>query len=72
MKIPTLPGYEPRKKIGNDNNVTNTMNAIELANRGATLLRSGKYEEALEWYHKSLSINPNDPTVCRKQELSFK
>jgi tetratricopeptide (TPR) repeat protein len=57
---PTLPGYDPGKKISKNDDDTNTMSAVELANRGAALLRSGKYEEALEWYHKSLSINPNN------------
>lgn len=63
---PTLPGYDPGKKASSYNDNTNTMNAVELANKGGAFYRSGKYKEALEWYHKSLAINPNDATVWKE------
>jgi tetratricopeptide (TPR) repeat protein len=39
------------------------MSAIELNDKGIDLYKSGMYKEAIEWFRKSLAINPNDATV---------
>jgi tetratricopeptide (TPR) repeat protein len=60
-----------RKKASNYNDNTSTMSAVELNNMGLALHNSGKYKEALKWYRKSLSINPNDATVWNNAGIAL-
>jgi tetratricopeptide (TPR) repeat protein len=42
-----------------------------LNNKGASLMKLGKYEESIEWYDKALKINPNHTSAQDAKKLAL-
>ncbi len=44
----------------------------EFLKRGDHLLENGKYEEALEYFEKALSLDPDNPNIWNKKGVALR